>query len=118
MSQINWPSAPSVQIAVTVPEPPPTDDVAVQDWMRMTKQAIDTLAAGKAEMQDFLDDLLDAVRSYQLVGNDIQDLAGTGTPEGNVTARIGSTYRRDDGGAGTSFYVKESGTGATGWVGK
>ncbi len=31
---------------------------------------------------------------------------------------IGSTYRRKDGGAGTSFYVKESGTGNTGWVAK
>jgi hypothetical protein len=47
-----------------------------------------------------------------------QMLAGAGTPETNVTAVAGSTYMRTDGGAGTSFYVKESGTGATGWVGK
>jgi len=46
------------------------------------------------------------------------DLAGAGTPEGSITAPVGSTYRRTDGGAGTSFYVKESGTGSTGWVGK
>jgi L-aminopeptidase/D-esterase-like protein len=45
--------------------------------------------------------------------------AGTGTPEGNVAARVGATYHRLDGGAGTSFYVKETGgTGATGWIGK
>lgn len=43
---------------------------------------------------------------------------GTGSPEGSQTARIGSTYHRVDGGAGTSFYVKESGTGNTGWVAK
>lgn len=43
---------------------------------------------------------------------------GTGSPEGVVTAPVGSTYRRTDGGAGTSFYVKESGGGNTGWVGK
>ena len=43
---------------------------------------------------------------------------GTGSPEGVVSANIGSTYRRLDGGASTSFYVKESGTGNTGWVGK
>ncbi len=43
---------------------------------------------------------------------------GTATPEGAVTAPIGSTFRRTDGGAGTSFYVKESGAGNTGWVGK
>ncbi|HEX6684536.1 MAG TPA: hypothetical protein VF062_17160, partial [Candidatus Limnocylindrales bacterium] len=43
---------------------------------------------------------------------------GAGTPEGAVAAPIGSTYHRTDGGAGTSFYVKESGTGNTGWVAK
>ena len=43
---------------------------------------------------------------------------GTGTPEAAVTAPIGAVYHRTDGGAGTSFYVKESGTGNTGWVGK
>ena len=46
------------------------------------------------------------------------DLEGAGSPEGVVTAPVGSTYRRNDGGAGTSFYVKESGTGNTGWVAK
>lgn len=45
-------------------------------------------------------------------------LAGTGSPEGVVTAPVSSTYHRKDGGAGTSFYVKESGTGNTGWVAK
>ena len=29
-----------------------------------------------------------------------------------------SLYSRTDGGAGTSLYVKESGTGNTGWVAK
>jgi hypothetical protein len=43
---------------------------------------------------------------------------GTGSPEGAVTAGVGSTYMRQDGGAGTSFYIKESGTGNTGWVAK
>lgn len=43
---------------------------------------------------------------------------GTGTPEAVVTAPVGSMYGRTDGGALTSFYVKESGTGNTGWVPK
>ena len=43
---------------------------------------------------------------------------GAGTPEGVVTAPIGAVYHNTTGGAGTSFYVKESGTGNTGWVGK
>lgn len=41
-----------------------------------------------------------------------------GTPEGAITAPKGSTRRRTDGGANTSFYVKESGSGNTGWVAK
>lgn len=44
--------------------------------------------------------------------------AGIGSPEGVVTAVRGSLFLRGDGGAGTTFYVKESGTGNTGWVGK
>jgi hypothetical protein len=48
-----------------------------------------------------------------------QDLYGTGSPLNVVSAPVGSTFRRTDGGANTSFYVKESGgTGSTGWVGK
>jgi hypothetical protein len=43
---------------------------------------------------------------------------GTGSPEGVVTALIGSIYTRTDGGAGTTLYVKESGTGNTGWIAK
>lgn len=44
--------------------------------------------------------------------------SGTGSPEGVVTAPVGSLYTRTDGGAGTTLYVKESGTGNTGWVAK
>ena len=63
-----------------------------------------------------------------LVKTDITDLTsslplsgikfGSGSPESSVTAPIGSIYMRSDGGANTSFYVKESGAGNTGWVGK
>lgn len=45
-------------------------------------------------------------------------LTGAGTPEGAVTAGVGSIFMRTDGGAGTTFYVKESGAGNTGWVAK
>ena len=48
----------------------------------------------------------------------VQEWGGFGSPETVVTAPIGSTYRRLDGGAGTSSYIKESGTGNTGWVAK
>lgn len=44
--------------------------------------------------------------------------SGAGTPEGALAAPVGSLYTRTDGGAGTTLYVKESGTGNTGWVAK
>lgn len=44
--------------------------------------------------------------------------SGSGSPEGVVTATIGSRFSRTDGGASTSLYVKESGAGNTGWVSK
>jgi len=43
---------------------------------------------------------------------------GSGTPEGALAANVGSLYLRTDGGAGTTLYIKESGTGNTGWVAK
>lgn len=45
-------------------------------------------------------------------------MAGFGTPEAAVTAPVGSLYLRADGGAVTTLYIKESGTGNTGWVAK
>ena len=50
--------------------------------------------------------------------NGVSYFAASGSPEGSVTASVGSLYSRKDGGAGTSLYVKESGTGNTGWVAK
>jgi hypothetical protein len=49
-------------------------------------------------------------------GNVIQ--WGTGSPEGVVSAYVGSLYLRLDGGASTTLYVKQSGTGNTGWAAK
>ena len=45
-------------------------------------------------------------------------LTGAGSPEALITAPVGSLYSRNNGGAGTTLYVKESGTGNTGWVAK
>lgn len=44
--------------------------------------------------------------------------SGTGTPEGVVSAPVGSIFTRTDGGASTTLYVKESGAGNTGWIAK
>ena len=43
---------------------------------------------------------------------------GSGDPEGVQVASPGSRWYNTAGDAGTTFYVKESGTGNTGWIGK
>lgn len=43
---------------------------------------------------------------------------GNGTPEGALAAPVGSLFLRLDGGTSTTLYVKESGTGSTGWKAK
>ena len=44
--------------------------------------------------------------------------SGSGSPNGSVTAPVGSLYTNVSGGSGTTLYVKESGSGNTGWVAK
>lgn len=56
-------------------------------------------------------------KGVQLAGG-ITWTSGSGSPEGVVTAPVGSLYSRSDGGLLSSLYVKESGSGNTGWVGK
>jgi hypothetical protein len=43
---------------------------------------------------------------------------GAGTPEGAVSAAVGTLFLRTDGGSNTTLYIKESGAGNTGWVAK
>lgn len=42
-------------------------------------------------------------------------LSGTSNPEGNVAADPGAIYIKTDGGADSTWWVKRSGTGNTGW---
>jgi hypothetical protein len=44
--------------------------------------------------------------------------SGVGSPQGVLTAATGSLYLNTSGGANTTLYVKESGSGNTGWVAK
>lgn len=132
MAQISWPAAPSVRITVTVPDPPMMSSLdgldtdgkfsrisdyisRATDWMQRAKEQIEILAQGNAELQDFLEHLLDAIRPLQLIGNDIEILAGEGTPEAAITANVGSLFLRTDGAASTTVYIKETGTSNTGW---
>jgi len=45
-------------------------------------------------------------------------LTGSGSPEGVVSATIGTLYTNTLGGASTTLYVKTSGSGNTGWTAK
>jgi hypothetical protein len=50
-------------------------------------------------------------------GSNIRIEYGTASPEGSVTANVGSLFINKSGGAGTTLYVKQTGTGNTGWAG-
>lgn len=47
-----------------------------------------------------------------------QIVFGSGSPEGVVTAPVGSIYLRSDGSTSTTLYVKTSGSGSSGWTAK
>lgn len=51
-------------------------------------------------------------------GTLIAAIHGIGSPETVVTANVGTMYINDLGGAGTTLYIKETGTGNTGWAAK
>lgn len=72
---------------------------------------ISAIGCTSCRTSNYMTDILDAT-------NNVLRVTGTATPEAAITAGIGSTFYRRNGGASTSFYVKESGTGNTGWVGK
>ena len=54
----------------------------------------------------------------RLSSTNMKIVTGAGTPEGAVTAPIGSLYLNTSGGASTTLYVKTSGSGNTGWTAK
>lgn len=69
-----------------------------------------------ALLQKFLDDTVPPLRVLRVIGDGIAWYAGNGSPENVVTANIGSLYSRLDGGSGSTLYVKEANTDATGWA--
>lgn len=89
---------------------PATDAEAVRDVIGAALAAADGLAVT-------VDDTGDTITLGLAEGRALV-LTGTGSPEGAVSAAVGALYTRSDGGAGTTLYVKESGTGNTGWVAK
>jgi hypothetical protein len=61
--------------------------------------------------------LIDPYQSLFVLGGAYIQV-GNGSPEGAVAAPVGSLWLRLNGGANTTLYVKQSGTGNTGWTAK
>lgn len=59
-----------------------------------------------------------AVGAVRLGNTGARIQTGSGSPAGVISAPVGTLYLRTDGGANTTLYVKESGTGSSGWVAK
>lgn len=76
------------------------------------KRLIDAAVAGTSKFT------VDNAGTVTVSGTTATIRAGTATPEGAVTAAVGSMFLRTDGGAATTLYIKESGAGNTGWVAK
>lgn len=66
----------------------------------------------------FFPEAISAAERSPNITTSLAMMSGTGSPESGVTAPVGSLYLRSDGGANTTLYIKESGTGPTGWVAK
>ena len=70
---------------------------------------------GAGAIRNFFRILLDRI----IIGhNGSQIISGKGSPEGVVTACVGSMYLDTEGSTGSTLYVKETGEGNTGWISK
>ena len=87
-------------------------------WVPFTE-----IASGSASLATWLSGNL----SWQAVGwasathshaVDSFVLRGAGNPEGSITAAVGTIFLRTDDSATTSLFIKQTGSGNTGWVGK
>lgn len=109
----------TTQRQIAIPEP--TDNVAALWKTCMAlREAVEILQGIRGNRAAVIQP--DLAASVEEIVNDVVDISfikrGTGSPEGVVYAGVGSIFLRRDGGAGTTLYVKESGTGNTGWVAK
>lgn len=73
---------------------------------------------GGALLVRVLNQIMDELKASPLLVGGVRVFTGRGTPEGAKNGNVGDLYLRTDGGTSTTLYVKESGTGLTGWVAK
>jgi len=73
---------------------------------------VETIENQLSNIDENIQELQDVIISLPSI------IAGFGSPEGVVTAEIGSLFLNGSGGVGTTLYIKEAGTGNTGWGAK
>lgn len=81
------------------------------------KSYVDSAVAPKAD-KSYVDSALEpkADKSYVDSLTPLRSFVGTGSPEGKVTAPVGSVYTDSAATNGAIRWVKTSGTGSAGWV--
>lgn len=87
MGRISWANAPVLSQQVSIPDPPQTDNPALNDWMRQVQQALQQIAQPNTEVQNFLDDMLDSVKELDRDG--ISALS-------SVSETAGATYTANE----------------------
>lgn len=75
-----------------------------------------TNGAAALEMDTNAADFTGSAISLSATGTRVLIITGAGSPEGVQIANVGSIYLRND--SSTTLYVKQSGSGNTGWVAK
>lgn len=90
------------------------------NFLRMKPVAAQTLDTSRIDLAlaDTAPTNINAAGPIGIQWTNAHVYAGSGSPENAIAASIGSIYLRTDGGTGSTFYVKESGTEKTGWVAK
>lgn len=82
-------------------------------------QKLSSRSVAKADLETFIDrELVPTVEKIRLLTSALLDLlmSGEGSPEGVVTASPPALYQQTDGAPGSQIWVKQTGTGNTGWV--
>lgn len=112
-------------LPVTVPTIQVQDAAGNLSLLGLSQDAVEfigiltaTVASGLI-LETGIDFQADDVRTGSITNKDDTDISiqfTSGDPEGSLVASPGSVALRDDGGAGTTLYVKEVGTSDTGWA--
>lgn len=107
---------PKVLMAIVINANPANGSI----FVRVTAGSVFGGTDGNVDLSTPVDGEVITYNSSTQVWTDsgVRMFSGTGSPEGVLTAPVGALYTRTDGGVNTTLYVKQSGTGNTGWAAK